>query len=146
MIHTANTAVIFQDGSGLAGLLGSAILILISMVGIFAIVLVIAGFWKTFEKAQQPGWASLIPILNLYFLLKIAGRPAWWLLLYFIPVVNIIVHFVVAVDVGKYFGKDILYSLILLGLAPSIGYILLGFISKTPYKGPAKPYKPWQYQ
>ena len=146
MIHTTNTAVIFQDGSGLAGLLGSTILILISMVGIFAIVLVIAGFWKTFEKAQQPGWASLIPILNLYFLLKIAGRPAWWLLLYFIPAVNVIVHFVVAVDVGKYFGKDILYGLILLGLVPSIGYILLGFVGDAAYTGPAKPYKAWQYQ
>ncbi len=140
MIHTANTAVFFQDGNPLAGLLGSTALIAISMIGILAIVLVIAGYWKTFEKARQPGWTALIPILNLYFLLKIAGRPAWWLLLFFVPVINVIVHFVVAVDVGKHFGKDILYGLILLGLVPSIGYIMLGFVGNASYTGPAQPY------
>jgi len=146
MINPMNTVFFFQDGSGLAGLLGGTLLTLISMLGIFAILLVIVGYWKTFDKAQQPGWASLIPILNIYFLIKIAGRPAWWLLLYLIPVVNIVIHFIVAVDVGKNFNKDILFSLILLGLAPFIGYILLGFTSKTLYTGPAKPYEPWWFK
>src|ERR1700690_1558250 len=41
--------------------------------------------WKVYQKAGQPGWASIIPIYNAYILLKIAGRPGWWLLLYFVP-------------------------------------------------------------
>ena len=41
-------------------------------------VLVVVGMWKVFEKAGQPGWAVLIPIFNVYILLKVADRPAWW--------------------------------------------------------------------
>ena len=42
-------------------------------------IVLIAAFWKVFTKAGHPGWASLIPIYNVYILLKIAGRPGWWL-------------------------------------------------------------------
>ena len=52
------------------------------------VILVIAGLWKTFSKAGQPGWAAIIPIFNVYILLKVAGRPGWWLLLYLIPLVQ----------------------------------------------------------
>ncbi|MFY7896491.1 MAG: DUF5684 domain-containing protein, partial [Phycisphaerales bacterium] len=62
------------------------------------IVLVIAGSWKVFAKAGQPGWAVLVPIFNTYTLLKIVGRPWWWLLLLFIPFVNFIIAIIVALD------------------------------------------------
>ena len=45
-------------------------------------VVVIVGFWKVFEKAGQPGWAAIVPIYNAYILLKIVGRPGWWILLF----------------------------------------------------------------
>jgi hypothetical protein len=32
-------------------------------------------FWVVFTKAGQPGWAALIPIYNIYIILKIVGRP-----------------------------------------------------------------------
>ena len=36
----------------------------------FAIVIVvIAGLWKTFEKAGKPGWAAIIPIYNIYVMI-----------------------------------------------------------------------------
>ena len=55
------------------------------------VVLMIAALWKMFAKAGQPGWAAVIPIVNTYFLIKIAGRPGWWLVLMFIPVVGFII-------------------------------------------------------
>ena len=54
------------------------------------IVLVIAGTWKTFVKADKPGWGAIIPFYNTYLMIKVAGRPGWWLILFFIPIVNII--------------------------------------------------------
>ncbi len=39
------------------------------------VLVVIAGMWKTFEKAGEPGWAIIIPIYNVIVLLKIAGKP-----------------------------------------------------------------------
>src|ERR1700756_5999600 len=55
------------------------------------VVLMITSLWKVFTKAGQPGWASIIPIVNTYFLVKVAGRPGWWLLLLFIPLVNFVI-------------------------------------------------------
>lgn len=98
------------------------------------LVLVVAGFWKTFTKAGQPGWASIIPIYNAYILLKIAGRPTWWLLLFLIPVVNLVISILVALDVAKAFGKSTGFGLGLAFLSP-IFYPILGFGSAT-YSGP----------
>lgn len=83
------------------------------------IVFVIAGIWKVFTKAGRPGWACLVPIYNVIVLLQIAGRPGWWLLLMFIPFVNIIVSFVVVMDIAKAFGK---------GAGFGLGLFFLGFV------------------
>jgi hypothetical protein len=60
-----------SEGSGFG--IGSAIFMLVVLA--FAI-LVIAGVWKVFDKAGQPGWGALIPIYNIILLLKIAKRPS----------------------------------------------------------------------
>jgi hypothetical protein len=91
------------------------------------LVIVIIGGWKVFEKAGQPGWAILIPVYNVYILLKIAGRPGWWLLLYFVPLVNIVIAIVVAIDIAKAFGQSALFGFLLLFLLCGIGYLILGF-------------------
>src|SRR5438105_12218673 len=61
------------------------------IVGLLIALLLIVAMWKVFTKAGQPGWASIIPIYNLYIWCKIVGRPGWWILLMLIPCVNIIV-------------------------------------------------------
>ena len=60
-------------------------LLMLAIVAIF-----IAGMWRMFSKAGKPGWASIVPVYNLVVLLQIAGRPVWWLLLFFIPFVGAI--------------------------------------------------------
>lgn len=103
------------------------------------IVFLIASVWKTFTKAGQPGWASIVPIYNIIVMLKIAGRPAWWFLLFLIPVVSIIIAFIVMIDIAKSFGKGAGFGigLIFLGI---IFWPMLGFGSAT-YQGPAGPEK-----
>ena len=76
-----------------------------SVVYLAFLVLVIAGCWKTFSKAGEPGWAAIIPIFNTYIMLKIAGRPWWWLVLLIIPIVSLVVWVVASVDIAKSFGK-----------------------------------------
>ena len=91
---------------------------------------VIVAVWKVFEKAGQPGWGILIPIYNVYLLLLIAGRPAWWLILYFIPLVNLVVAIIVHIDIAKNFGKDAAFGLGLAFLG-FIFYPILGFGTAT---------------
>ena len=70
------------------------------------IVLVIASYWKVFEKAGQPGWAAIVPFYNIYIMLKMAGKPGWWLLLFLIPLVNLVVAIMVNIEIAKRFGKS----------------------------------------
>lgn len=103
---------------------------------VFAVVAVIA-MWKIFTKAGKPGWAAIVPIYNTIVLLEVIGRPIWWILLLFIPFVNIIVSVVVALDLAKAFGKDAVFGIVALWLFSIVGMLILGF-GDAKYKG-AKP-------
>src|SRR5688572_30556085 len=82
---------------------------------IIALVVVqIAAWWKLFEKAGQPGWAAIIPIYNVVVLLRIAGKPLWWIVLLIIPLVNIIVWVIVSVAIANNFGRGTLFGIGLL--------------------------------
>jgi hypothetical protein len=118
-----------QEGS--SGFLGG----LLGLLYLGVIVLMIASMWKVFTKAGQDGWKAIIPIYNLYVLLKIVGRPGWWLILFLVPIVNFIVAIVLNVDLAKSFGKGIGYGLGLTFLG-IIFYPLLGF-GDAEYQGPA---------
>jgi hypothetical protein len=97
-------------------------------------ILMIAAMWKIFAKAGQPGWAAIIPIVNLFFLCKVAGRPAWWIVLWFIcaPVVYIIL----CIDVAKRFGKGAGFGVGMIFL-PFIFFPILGFGSAQYQGAPA---------
>lgn len=81
--------------------------------------LMIASLWKIYAKAGQPGWACLVPIYNIIVLLKIVGKPWWWLLLMLIPIANIVVAIWVINLLSKAFGKDVGFTL---------GLIFLGIV------------------
>ena len=98
---------------------GSEIGIVGMLIGLAFIVLMIASVWKVFTKAGQPGWAAIIPIYNVIVLLKIIGKPWWWIIGFLIPFVNFIVMILMAVGLAKVFGK---------GIGFAIGLILLSFI------------------
>jgi len=88
--------------------------------------IVVAGMWATFKKAGEPGWAAIVPIYNTYLLVKIGDNAWWWLLLLFVPVINVLALAKISVDVAGTFDKGILFGL---GLAilPFVCYPILGF-------------------
>jgi len=103
--------------------------------GLLVALLLIVAMWKVFTKAGQPGWASIIPIYNLYIWCKIVGRPWWWILLMLIPFVNFIICIILCIDLAKSFGKGVGFGigLALLGI---IFFPILGFGS-AQYQGPS---------
>jgi len=89
-------------------------------------VLVVAGTWKAFTKANQPGWAAIVPIYNFYIMIKIGDNEWWWLLLLFVPILNFIALLKISIDVAKAFDQGIGFGLGLTFLA-FIFWPLLGF-------------------
>lgn len=98
------------------------------------IVLFVVSMWKIFTKAGKPGWAAIIPIYNIIILLEIVGKPVWWIVLFFIPIVNLVVAIMLTHQLSLSFGKDVGFTigLIFLGF---IFYPLLGF-GDAQYVGP----------
>jgi hypothetical protein len=87
---------------------------------VFAVViLIIASMWTIFTKAGQPGWAAIVPIYNLVVLLKIVGKPVWWIFLFLIPIVNYVFLIWTYNMLSKSFGKSEGYT---------VGLILLGIV------------------
>jgi hypothetical protein len=105
------------------------------IVGLLIALLLIIAMWKVFTKAGQPGWASIIPIYNLYIWCKIVGRPGWWIILMLIPFVNFVICIILCIDMAKSFGKGAGFGigLALLGI---IFWPILGFGS-AQYQGPS---------
>lgn len=105
-------------GAGMSGM--------VSIIWLALTVFMVASLWRVFTKAGRPGWAVLVPIYNMYILLQIVGKPGWWLLLMFIPLVNFIIGILVLVGLAKCFGKGggFVAGMIFL---PIIFYPILGF-------------------
>jgi len=126
-----------MNDNGTSALGGIAVLFsgvfLIITLAILAVM--IASMWKIFAKAGQPGWAAIVPIYNTIVLLQIVGRPLWWIVLCFIPLVNLVVMIMVMIDLAKSFGQNAGFGI---GLA-FLGFIffpVLGF-GAARYVGPA---------
>lgn len=108
-----------------------------SAVAIIFYILQVVAMWKIFEKAGEAGWKSLIPIYNLYILLKLI-RFNWWLLLglliFIIPIIGwvigaiymFVLQVIICYRLSRSFGKELGYTIGLLLLAP-IFYLILGF-------------------
>lgn len=99
--------------------------------GFLIYVVVVIALWRVFSKAGYPGWLAIIPIVNVFVLVKVAGFSAWFGLLYLIPIVNIVFHIIVSLRTGKAFGQGAVFSIFLLWLFSFIGYLILGFGSAT---------------
>lgn len=134
LIASALLAQSSSTSSGGGSAAGAIVGCMFLLVYLALIVVVIAGMWKMFAKAGQPGWAAIVPIYNIYIWCKIVGRPGWWVLLLLIPIVSIIFAIILCVDLAKAFGK---------GVGFAVGIIFLGFIfipilgfGKAQYQGP----------
>tara|TARA_B100001059_G_scaffold50628_1_gene43858 strand:- start:56971 stop:58674 length:1704 start_codon:yes stop_codon:yes gene_type:complete len=64
------------------------------------------GTWKLYKAAGEAPWKAIVPIYNAIILLKIIHRPKWWVLLLFLPVINLMIFMILWIDTLKYFGKN----------------------------------------
>lgn len=130
----------------------SVFLPVIFMVLLPVVIITIVGQWKAFEKAGRPGWASLIPIYNVYTALQVAQMPGWVLLLYFFPGINLVLDILLGLRISARFGKGPIFGIVLAFYPQLIWPIIgLGNLNYTPFPGssifdisfdpPANPYQ-----
>jgi uncharacterized membrane protein YhaH (DUF805 family) len=113
----------------------AAMMIPMMMFYIAIFVLAVAGMWRVFSKAGRPGWYALVPIYNSIVLAEIVGRPGWVGLLNLVPLLNIYINVIIALDIAKSFGKDTTFGVLTI-FFPFVTYPILGFGS-AKYQGPS---------
>ena len=64
------------------------------------------GSWKLYQKAGRKSWEALIPVYNAVVLMEIIRRPKWWVVLLFIPIINLMIFPAVWVETLRSFGKN----------------------------------------
>ena len=89
------------------------------------------GTWRLYKAAGYKGWYAAIPIYNAFILMKIIKRPSWWVLLLFIPTVNLIVFGAIWIETLRSFGKNTIKDTFL-GLASFGLYIYTINYSNKP--------------
>ncbi|WP_212006592.1 DUF5684 domain-containing protein [Chitinophaga sp. HK235] len=92
--------------------------------------------WKIYKKAGFEGWECIVPIYSAIIMLRIIGKPWWWLLLFMIPGVNVVFAIWATNLLSKSFGKEVGFTLGLIFL----GFIfvpILAFDRSIVYHGPA---------
>lgn len=64
-----------------------------------------AGTWKLYHIAGRKPWEAAVPVYNAVILMRIINRPWWWVILLFVPIVNLIMFPVVWVETLRSFGR-----------------------------------------
>lgn len=83
------------------------------------------GTWKLYLKAGRKAWEAAIPVYNAIVLMKIINRPQWWVILLFIPIINLLMFPVIWVETIRSFGRNSLLETwsVILSLGIYIYYI-----------------------
>ncbi|CAI2768018.1 signal peptidase I [Flavobacterium collinsii] len=86
--------------------------------------------WRFYVKAGRKAVESFIPIYNLVILLKIIHRPVWWVLMLFVPIVNLLMIPVVWIETIRSFGKNTMRDVVLVLLTLGFYITFLNYFSK----------------
>ena len=96
--------------------------------------IIFLGTRRLFKLAKIETWKSIIPIYNIIKICEIINRPKWWVVLAFIPVINLLIIPVIWVEFIKYFNHNSKGDriLVILTLGFYIFYVSY-FSKKTKY-------------
>jgi len=80
------------------------------------------------NKTNTPNsWLAWIPIANIYLMCKVAGKPGWWTILFFIPLVNIVFAIIVWMGIAEARGKPSWWGILM--IIPLVNFVIMGILA-----------------
>jgi len=80
------------------------------------------------NKTNTPNsWLAWIPIANIYLMCKAAGKPGWWVILFFIPFVNIVIGIIVWMKIAEARKKPGWVGILM--IIPFVNLIIPGYLA-----------------
>ena len=99
------------------------------IISILVYVYVVVCLYSIAEKLGRTEYGIMlfVPIMNLYFIVKIADLSAWWMILFFIPVVNYLLLAFCFMRITAFLGKSPWLGLAM--VVPIVNLVLLGYLA-----------------
>ena len=91
------------------------------------------GTWRLYRSAGFNFWQALIPVYNAYVLMQIIRRPKWWVLLLFVPTINLIIFPVIWVETLRSFGWNSTKNTMLVILSAGLYIYALNYSDNPKY-------------
>lgn len=109
------------------GILGAAfglyVLVMIAFYIYFSLALMVIA-----NKTGTPNsWFAWVPILNLILMIQIARKPIWWILLFLIPIVNIVILVILWMAIAEARNKPSWWGILM--IVPLIGVVVPGYLA-----------------
>ena len=92
--------------------------------------IIFGGSYKLFNLAGVESWKALIPFYNIIKHLDIINRPRWWIILVFIPVINLLMIPVIWVEYIKTFNHNSKLDRILVIITLGFYIYYISYVSK----------------
>lgn len=75
----------------------------------------------------ENGWLAWIPIVNIVLMCNIAKKPVWWIILCFIPLVNLVIFIILWMGIAEARNKPGWWGILL--IVPVVGIIVPGYLA-----------------
>jgi hypothetical protein len=79
------------------------------------------------KTGTHNSWLAWIPIANIYLMCKVAGKPGWWVILFFIPFVNIVIAIIVWMKIAEARKKPGWLGILM--IIPFVNLIIPGYLA-----------------
>lgn len=126
-------------GAGLAILGGILVFILVFILAIY-IYTAICLMRMAKKTKTKDAWLAWIPIANIILMLNIAKKPVWWLIFFFIPLVNIAFSIIVWMEIAKRLKKPEWLGVFV--IFPLVNLFVYGYLAFSKNEMPAASQKP----
>ena len=72
-------------------------------------------------------WLAWIPIANLFLMLNVAKKPAWWFILFLIPLVGVVMLIIVWMAIAEARGKPNWWGILM--IVPVANFVVPGYLA-----------------
>ena len=121
-----------DDSSGAAGVAGVAAMgaafLFMAVIGIAFYVYFSLALQTIAKKTNTPNdWWAWVPIISAILMLNIAKKPLWWIILFFIPFVNIVIIIITFMAIAEARNKPSWWGILM--IVPVANLIVPGYLA-----------------
>ncbi len=128
LFPTTNAAAQGGDDSGAAAAMLGGFFLIFAICGLAFYVFTAFAIQTIAKKTNtENAWLAWIPIANLVLLINIARKPIWWIILFLIPIANIVAAVVIGMGVAEARNKPNWWGILM--IFPILNFIALGYLA-----------------